>query len=287
MKKILIVGEHSYIGGAFRDFLKRKEDDYSITVVSSRNNQWQNVNFGEYDAILHVAGIAHVNAEQNMEQLYYQVNRDLTISCCKKAKEDGARQFVFLSSIIVYGESKSLIPMVIGKDTKPCPNGFYGQSKLEAEEGIMALKEEDFAVAVIRPPMVYGKGSKGNYPKLAKLAKICPIFPDLKNQRSMIHIAHLCKCIELVIERRYDGIVCPQNKEYVSTTQLVKEIGKCHKKKIFCITILNPLIRILAKKINFLNKVYGSLVYEKGYLDPFREEYQLWTFPQTIEKTEQ
>ena len=266
--------------------MRQHETEYEIDRVSSRNNEWEKLDYGKYDAVLHVAGIAHVDAKANMEQQYYAVNRDLTIACCKKAKEDGARQFIFLSSIIVYGESKSLKPVVITPDTKPEPNGFYGRSKLEAEEGILPLIGEEFKVSVIRPPMVYGKGSKGNYPKLAKLAGIIPIFPNIKNERSMIHIDNLCECIRLIIKEKESGIFCPQNKEYVSTVELVEEIARQKGKKMHLIGIFNPLLRLMAKKINFINKVFGSFVYAKECSNHFEWNYCVWNFKETIEKTE-
>ena len=286
MKNILVIGKNSYIGKSFQKWMQQQDMEYEIDSVSSRNNEWKKLDFGKYDAILHVAGIAHVDAKADMEQQYYAVNRDLTIACCKKAKEDGARQFIFLSSIIVYGESKSLEPVIITPNTRPEPNGFYGRSKLEAEEGILPMAEEGFMVSVIRPPMVYGKGSKGNYPKLAKLAGISPIFPDIKNERSMIHIDNLCECIRLVIKNQKGGIFCPQNREYVSTTELVKEIANQKGKKIHLLCIFNPILRFLAKKINVINKVFGSFVYAKECSDCFGWDYCVWNFKETIEKTE-
>lgn len=286
MKNILVIGKNSYIGKSFQKWMQQQDMEYEIDSVSSRNNEWKKLDFGKYDAILHAAGIAHVDAKADMEQQYYAVNRDLTIACCKKAKEDGARQFIFLSSIIVYGESKSLEPVIITSNTKPEPNGFYGRSKLEAEEGILPMAEEGFMVSVIRPPMVYGKGSKGNYPKLAKLAGISPIFPDIKNERSMIYIDNLCECIRLVIKNQKGGIFCPQNREYVSTTELVKEIASQKGKKIQLVRIFNPFLRLMAKKINVINKVFGSFVYAKECSDCFGWDYCVWNFKETIEKTE-
>ena len=284
MKNILIVGENSYIGCSFGKWVKEKETE--VEDVSSRENRWKQKDFGAYDAILHVAGIAHVNAAADMEAMYYAVNRDLTIDVCRKAKEEGAGQFVFLSSIIVYGESSSLEPMVITKDTKPSPNGFYGQSKLEAEEGILPMADSQFIVSVVRPPMVYGRDSKGNYPRLAKLAKRCPIFPDFPNQRSMIHIDNLCECIWKIIENGQGGIFFPQNKEYVATTDLVKEIARQQGKRIHTTRLANGILRFMAKKINLVNKVFGSLVYDKELSDCFQWEYCVWDFKETIEQTE-
>lgn len=286
MKNILIIGKTSYIGTSFQKWMQMQQPDCVIETVSSRDGSWKKLDFGRYDAILHVAGIAHVNAKADMEQQYYAINRDLTIACCKKAKEDGAGQFIFLSSIIVYGESKSLVPVVITPDMAPRPNGFYGKSKLEAEEGILPMAEEDFTVSVIRPPMVYGKGSKGNYPKLAKLAGICPLFPDLKNERSMLHIDNLCECIRLIIEEKKGGIFCPQNREYVSTSQLVKEIARQKGKKVHLISCFNPLLKGMSKRIPMINKVFGSLVYAKECSDFFGWKYCVCDFAESIERTE-
>lgn len=286
MKRILIIGEHSYIGTSFQRWMAQYYDKYEIDVISSRNHAWEEMDFGGYDTILHLAGIAHVDAKSNMEELYYQINRDLTIACCQKAKKEKAGQFIFLSSIIVYGESKSLEPIVITKDTKPVPNGFYGNSKLEAEQGILPMEDDKFHVAVVRPPMVYGKNSKGNYPKLSKLAKKVPIFPAFENQRSMIHIDHLCECLRWIIDSKSGGIFCPQNKEYVSTVHLVKTIAQYEGKKVWTTRCFNPMIRILARKIGFLNKVFGSLCYDKAMSDCFDWSYCVSDFEETIEKTE-
>lgn len=286
MKHILIIGEHSYIGTSYHKWLKQFPENYQIDVVSSRNKAWKQIDFGKYDSVLHTAGIAHVEAKADMEQLYYKINRDLTIACCQKAKADGARQFTFLSSIIIYGESASLTPIIITKDTKPMPNGFYGQSKLEAEEGILPLEDKDFKVAIVRPPMIYGKGSKGNYPRLAKLACTIPFFPGLKNKRSMLHIDNLCECVRLIMDKGEGGIFFPQNREYVETRELVKQIAREHGKKMHIVDIFNPFIRVLAKKIRLINKVFGTCVYDKTMSDCFGGSYQVVDFKESIQRTE-
>lgn len=286
MKKILIIGEHSYIGNSFREYISQWTQEYTVDVVSSRNGAWKDISFAEYDSILHVAGIAHVDAKANMESLYYQVNRDLTIACCRKAKEDGAGQFIFLSSIIVYGESKTLAPVVITEETIPNPNGFYGRSKLEAEQGILPFGDDTFKVVAVRPPMVYGNGSKGNYRKLAKLAKTIPFFPNMKNQRSMIYIEHLCACIKKIIDEQRNGIICPQNQDYVETVDLVQTIGKCHGKNVHGVSLFNPFIRLFAKKIGFINKVFGTLIYDKDWTDSQMTGYCDYDFAETIRRTE-
>src|SRR5699024_2076262 len=137
----------------------------------------------------------------------------------------------------------------------------YGDSKLQAEKRLATLEDEDFKVAVIRPPMVYGKGSKGNYPKLAKLAKITPIFPDYENKRSMIYINNLTEFLRLIVEYKDTGYFHPQNQEYVKTSEMVSTISQIHNKKIWLTKLFNPIISLLLN-ISLMNKVFGDLYYK-------------------------
>ena len=222
-----------------------------------------------------------------MEDLYYRVNRDLTIEAAQKAKAEGVKQFIFMSSIIVYGDSSKLgEKRVITKDTTPTPTNFYGNSKLQAEQGILPLQDKNFNVVILRPPMIYGKGSKGNYPKLARLAQKTPIFPDIENERSMLYIENLCEFIRLMIDNEERGIFFPQNEEYVKTTELVKTIAEVYGKKMRLAKVFNGLIHWGSKKVPAINKVFGSLVYEKEMSDYQDFKYCRSNFKQTIEKTE-
>lgn len=286
MKRILIMGANSYIGTSFEKWISQWQNDYQIDTLDTKGD-WQTYDFSPYDVVFHVAGIAHVDAKADMETLYYQVNRDLTIEAAKKAKAEGVKQFIFMSSIIVYGDSSKLgEKRVITKDTIPTPTNFYGNSKLQAEQGILSLQDEHFNVVILRPPMIYGKGSKGNYPKLARLAQKTPIFPDIENERSMLYIENLCAFIRLMIDNETRGIFFPQNKEYVKTTELVKIIAEVYGKKMRLTKVFNPLIRWGSKKVPVINKVFGSLVYEKEMSDYQNFEYCRSHFKQTIEKTE-
>src|SRR5690606_7124221 len=116
--------------------------------------------------VIHVAGIAHVKETKENADLYYKVNRDLAFEVAKKAKNEGVKQFIFLSSMSVYGIETGIIK--INTPTNPKTN--YGRSKLEAEELISSIESDSFKVAILRPPMIYGKGCKGNYIRLANLA---------------------------------------------------------------------------------------------------------------------
>lgn len=286
MKRILITGAGSYIGTSFENWVSQWPENYEVQTISVRGEDWKNKDFGQFDSIFHVAGIAHVDAKAEMEELYYKVNRDLTIEVAIKAIADGAKQFVFMSSIIVYGDSSEIgKKRIITKETVPTPTNFYGNSKLTAEQGIVPLESEKFKVAILRPPMIYGKGSRGNYPKLAKLAQRLPIFPNVENERSMLHVDNLCEFVRLIIDNEDSGIFFPQNIEYVRTSEMVYLIGEVYGKNIKLIKLFNPLIRILAKKIGLINKVFGNLVYEKS-MSEYKENYWVRDFKQSIEMTE-
>lgn len=281
MKRILITAKNSYIGHAFVEWTA---DRYIIDYISCRTDTWKKLDFSKYDVILHVAGIAHVSTDPEMEEEYYKVNRDLTINLATKAKADGVKQFIFTSSIIVYGDSSSN-KRVIDKNTIPTPSNFYGDSKLKAEEGIRPLESENFSVVILRPPMIYGKGSKGNYPKLAKVARKLPVFPDIDNQRSMIHIDNLCEFIRLMIDNEESGMFFPQNREYVKTSEMVNFIAEVHGKKIILTKCFNLILKVLGVRVGLINKVFGNLVYDKT-ISNYKDNYQLRDLLESIELTE-
>lgn len=286
MKRILITGKNSYIGNSFKKWVSKWPDKYRTYSISVRGDEWRKHDFSQYDVLLHCAGIAHVSAKPKMAKEYYRVNRDLAIDIAKKAKKENVRQFIFMSSIIVYGESGKINEKkVIDIDTQPEPSNFYGDSKLQAEKGIKLLETDDFKIAILRPPMIYGKDSKGNYQKLSKLAKVTPIFPDIDNQRSMLHIDNLCEFLRLIIDNEDRGVFFPQNDEYVKTSEMVRLIANVNGKKIKLIKNMDFLFRFLSGRINIINKVFGNLVYEKG-MSLYKENYIVRNFKESIEISE-
>jgi len=286
MKNILITGKNSYIGTSLENWLMREPDKYKVDTVDMKDGSWKEMDFSSYDVVFHVAGIAHVSSDPKMEDLYYKVNRDLTIETAEKAKAEGVKQFIFMSSIIVYGDSSSS-KRVIDRNTVPKPSNFYGNSKLQAEEGIKDLESDEFKIVVVRPPMIYGKGSKGNYPRLANMAKKIPVFPDIDNERSMLHIDNLCEFIKVMVDYEETGLYFPQNKEYVKTSELVKTIAEVHGKKIIMTKLFNPVLRLMfGIGIGIVNKVFGNLVYEKSMSDYDKANYRIRDFKESIELTE-
>lgn len=287
MKKILITGANSYIGTSFEQWLKQWPNHYMVDAVDMKDSTWKEKDFSGYDAVFHVAGIAHADtrkATKEAQDLYYRVNRDLAIETARKVKKDGVKQFIFMSSIIVYGDSRSIkSKRMITKDTIPTPSNFYGDSKLQAEKGISSLQLENFNVVVIRSPMIYGKGSKGNYHKLAKYAKKSAIFPNIKNERSMLHIDNLCEFIRLIIDNEECGIFYPQNDEYICTSEMVKMIAEVNGNKLKLTKIFNLFLVLIPKSV--LYKVFGSIVYEKD-MSKYKINYNVHSFYDSIRLTE-
>lgn len=273
MKRILITGANSYIGTSFEKcIIDNYPNDYSIDTLDMLDPNWKEYDFTPYDVVFHVAGIAHADVghvSEETKQLYYNVNTDLTVETALKSKKSGVRQFIYMSSIIVYGESAPVgKKKIITPETKPEPANFYGDSKLQADLKLQSINDKTFKVCILRPPMIYGPGSKGNYPLLSKLAKKLPIFPDIKNERSMLYIGNLCFFIKECIDSECKGIYFPQNAEHVSTSQMVKEIAKANGRNIHLTKLLNPFVFILSKfpgKIGGMcNKAFGSICYRSN-----------------------
>ena len=154
MKRVLITGAGSYIGVNVENWLKKSPELFQVESVDTFGDNWKKADYSQFDVVYQVAGIAHVNADPKMEPLYYKVNRDLTIEIARHAKAAGVKQFIFMSSMIVFHESQKLGEEMLTIDTKPEPNGFYGDSKLQAEIGLKELECDTFKVCILRPPVI-------------------------------------------------------------------------------------------------------------------------------------
>lgn len=289
MKKILITGAGSYIGTSFEEYMKQWPDKYSTDTVDMIDGSWRDKDFSHYDSVYHVAGIAHSDSGKISEErakLYYSVNTDLTIETAKKAKAEGVRQFIFMSSAIVYGDSAPIgKKKIITKDTPVNPANCYGDSKVKAEDGIRELEDENFKVVILRPPMIYGKGSKGNYPVMAKMAQKLPLFPYVDNCRSMLYIENLMEFVRLMVENEESGTFWPQNAEYSNTSELVKEIAKVHGKKVVLIKGFTWALKIMSHCTGVVNKAFGNLAYDQS-MSKYADNYQIHSLNESIELTE-
>jgi len=290
MKKILITGANSYIGMSFENHLKQWPDRYQVDTIDMTTPHWREQSFSGYDAVYHVAGIAHSDygkISQERAELYYSVNTHLAVETAEKAKRDGVKQFIFMSSASVYGESAPIgKDKVITRSTPVSPVNSYGDSKVQAEKGIQPLQDESFKVAVLRPPMIYGKGCKGNYSTLTKLAKKLPVFPYVDNQRSMLYIENLVEFVRLVVDNEEQGIFWPQNNEYTNTSEMVKMIAQVHDKRVIMIKGLNWALKLMSHVTGLVNKAFGSLCYDHE-MSRYKQDYCVMNLEDSIRETEE
>ncbi len=315
MKRILIAGANSYIGTSLERYLleynaSQGRERYRVDTISQRDSQWEDYDFRGYDAVFQASGIAHVDTgavKQEQQALYYRVNCDLAAATARKARAAGVGLFIYPSSIIVYGDSAPYgKSRMITRQTPVGNSHFYGHSKIRAEEELRRLESEPLSeekrhgpegealvgmqVAILRLPMVYGRGSRGNYPLLAKLADRLPFFPNVRNQRSMIYIENLCEFLRQCIEEGRGGLYFPQNPAYTSTSQMVREIAAAHGKKLLLLKVLNPLVALASRmpgRVGVLaNKAFGSLTYDRE-MSGDMEAYCLYSLEESIRRTEE
>ena len=278
--RILITGAGSYVGTSVELWIKN-HSNHRVDTLDMLKDTWRDTDFSIYDVVYHVAGIAHVNAKASMEALYYKVNRDLTIEVAQTAKKAGVKQFIFMSNMIVFHESRSLKPEMITSNTLPCPNGFYGDSKLQAEKGLHELESETFKVCILRPPMIYGPNSKGNFPRLIKLAAKTPIFPDFHNQRSMLYIDNLAEFVLQAVEHQLSGTFYPQNRELSDTVEIIRYFAKAQHHHVYFAKWLNPFVRLASHFLQPINKMFGTYYYDPQMSQmPF--EYQIISFEESL-----
>ena len=292
--RILITGSGSYIGESFEKYVHEYYSNIETDTIDMESGIWRDYDFSKYDTVFHVAGIAHADVgsvKMEQQKKYYEVNTDLAIETAKKSKAAGVSQFIFMSSMIVYGDSASYgKEKIIDEYTIPAPANFYGDSKWRGDVGVRELADDNFAVAVLRPPMIYGKGSKGNYSTLAKLAKYLSVFPNVSNRRSMLHIENLCEFVSLLALSGEGGIYFPQNSTYTNTTEMVCLIGAQAHRPIKTVGLLNPAVALAShvpgKIGELVKKAFGNNVYDQRISQYKGLDYQKVGLEESIQRAE-
>lgn len=305
MKRILITGANSFVGTNVERWLMRQPDCYHVDTVDTMNDAWKQADFSRYDVVFHVAGIAHVDPKPEMAPLYYKVNRDLAIEVAKCARDKGVKQFIYMSSGIVYKVSKSLKGDVRTPETLPNPNDFYGDSKLQAESGVVNvnlnaevnpngnvnvnpnpnLNGDGMNVCILRPPMIYGPGSKGNFLRLGWLATKTPVFPEWHNKRSMLYIDNLAEFVRQIIDREMSGTFFPQNAELVDTVEIVKYFAKKYHHRIWISRIFNPLVWLASFFLPQVPKMFADCYYVPE-MSKYEFDYQIVSFEDSLKRLE-
>jgi len=259
MTKVIITGANSFIGTNFIKFSSFREIDQ----VSLLDTKPEKIDFDKYSVVMHLAAIVH-QVKKIPETDYFKVNRDLCLEVAINAKKAGIKQFVFLSTLKVYGKSAS-DGNLVDENSHCFPEDFYGKSKLAAEIGLRKLESKDFIVSIIRPSLVYGEGVKANMLSLIKLVERYPVLPfgNINNRRNFLYIENLVGYIDRIIEKKASGTFIAIDGEAISTTELVKFISKYLEKKVILIKL--PRIALLLLRYllpGICERLFGSLEFD-------------------------
>lgn len=263
-KTLMITGASGFIGS---NFIERYKDKYNIISMDLLKVKPEEIDFNGVDTVLHLAALVHQMQGAPREK-YFEVNTELTKKVAEEAKKQGVKHFVFYSTVKVYGYDGDLYNhnMILNEESECNPvNDPYGESKWEAEKILRALENDKFKVGIIRPPMVYGKGVKGNMESLIKLVKLLPILPFNynKNRRSLVNIENLMYLTALVIDKEVQGVFLPLDEKNISLKEIVEGIEKAYNLKRINIPMIQPIFWLLTKiKPNIMVRLFGTLQFD-------------------------
>ena len=284
-KRVLVVGAGSYIGDSFARYAGGRLE---VDIVDSFEG-WKSAAFGEYDSVLMVAGLAHQKWNRKQQEankgLYFAINHELAVAVAEKAKASGVGQFIYLSSMAVFGRVEGVINA--GTKVSPRETDYYGLSKYRAEVALASLFEPT-ALCIVRPPMVYGPGCPGKFASLVKVAKKLPFIPRVKNMRSMIFIDNLSEFLCLAVERHISGVFHPHNDVYMNTTWLIKSVARAMGKRRWIVPGLGLIIRCAKPFSAAIKTAFGDLYYDESIAAmPFKEDYQVVSVKESIARSVQ
>lgn len=282
--KILVIGKKGFVSTSFQNYMK-KYPEIRVDAISARDGKWRSCEFKQYDAIFNTTGLAHNDARKGTDEQFMALNRDLPVALAEKAKAEGVKTFINMSSMIVYGDMSELgSKEKITAMTEPRPAGIYGESKLAGEIGLKELVDDSFHIAIIRSPLVYSEHAVDNFLKLTDYAVKYHVFPNIENFRSMIYADNLCELVKLIAENNGNGLYYPQQDEYICTSKIVKDVASEASHKMILTKIFNPAIYLLSKKMMLFRKVFGSLAYDMSESKCFDGNYRVVDYKESIKR---
>ena len=273
--KVVVTGSSGFIGTRLMTALDTV--DTNSDSVSVRGS----LSLPEGDVLVHLAAIAHSSSDDRSH--VFQINRDLAMDVATRARKQGYRQFIFLSSAMVWGSKNEMVSLAVPEQ----PDTFYGLAKLAAEKDIASLGSADFTVSIVRPPLVYGPGVKGNLNKLLTAMRKWPVCPlgTSRNKRSMLHVDNLCAFIMHLIKERSEhsetlsGVFCPVDEPAISSLEILQNMGKFMAKHALLVEppvafqrFVEMTSPVHAKKLFGSFVIDGSSARATGFASPFSME---------------
>jgi nucleoside-diphosphate-sugar epimerase len=216
-----VTGATGFVGCRFIEYNASR---YNLRELNLRKFEVKNIDLKGIDTIVHFAGLAHQMKPVPDEQ-YYKINVDLTREVIEQAKADGVKHFIYISSTKVYGDN---VTGILNENSPCTPTDAYGDSKCKAEVIVRSFESDQFSIAIVRPPVVYGPKVKGNILKLMHLSmkKIPLPFGNIFNKRSMVFIDNLIEMINSIIEQKASGVFVAGDAAPVSTEELVAALQR-------------------------------------------------------------
>ena len=268
MKKVLVTGKNGGISLAVAHLLA--DNGFDVENIGVRGTEWKDISFSDVDFIVHVAGV--VPKEGITADDFYIVNYKLTSALAEKAKAEGVKKFVYISSMAVYGVTPTLKKGggVVYAQTPCAPSSDYGKSKLLAEQSLEKLEDERFKTAIIRVPSVYGKGKteyleQYNY-SFGRLKSIPRAFTD--RYKSIISVDNLCQLIYLIVKNDAEGVFCPDDGR-ISAFDLATAIMPKKKPSGF----LGAIVKLFAFSAR-VQDYYGQVCYDRKLTEAFDGKYR-------------
>lgn len=284
--KVLITGSGSYVGRNLKSWLENT-GEFHVDELDMENPDWIHYDFRPYDTVIHVAAIVH-KKNKIPWSTYYKVNAILPYQVAKKARESQVAQFIFFSTMAVYGQGKKLpLGNIIEESTPLNPRNYYGRSKLVAERNLQKLNTYNFKVTIVRPPNIYGYGCPGNYiTSFVKLVRLTPVIPVIYTdcKQGFIYIDNLCRYISQLIKDRRAGVFHPQDDEGISTFTLLSEIASLLQKRVLYSFALGKIISYF-HKLPIVIKIFGGVSYSTTLSKKLYNNYSRVDFKNALKKT--
>lgn len=276
---IVITGQNGYIARKLYAHLQNHCND--VNLLDVRQDAWRHSDFSGTDSIIHLAGIVHNSSKDPLE--FQRVNVDLTAALVRKAKDENVPQFIFISSMAVFGKDDAFMPLnEITAQTPLIPKTLYGKSKLSAEAEVAKAYGE--RTCIVRPPMVYGENCTGNYGRLRNLVLRLKVVPRYENRRGMIYVYNLCELLRLLIENSGTGVFHPQDARLLPTYEISRLIGEENDISVHALRI--PFLELGAAVLPELKKAFGSLSYAPSMTQCPAGDYRIFDVRNAIAQTE-